>query len=46
MPGLSGVEKPIVPESRTTGTTGVRSRQRLGSRRRNELRNERAITIT
>ena len=30
-PGRSGVEKPMMPESRTTGTTGMSLRKRFGS---------------
>ena len=30
-PGFSGVEKPMTPESRTTGTTGVSPRSRFGN---------------
>ena len=31
-PGRSGVEKPITPESRTTGTTGMSPRNRAGTK--------------
>ena len=37
-PGRSGVESPIVPESRTTGTTALPPRRRLGSQGRTASR--------
>ena len=36
-PGLSGVEKPMTPESRTTGTTGMSPRSRFGNQRPQRL---------
>ena len=40
-PGRSGVESPITPESRTTGTTALPPRMRLGSQGRNASRSAR-----